>query len=186
MKTFVIIMAILMMGMQCLAPMRQLYPGVYFSEDRTYQNKALGFSFSFRGNWEIITDPNKMKENKTNAVLLHQTGGELLFIGYTVEQTQGTRGIVVNLNETNREYAEEIRRLNYDKELIDSGLTDTSLAQLPMVKWVYEKEGFRFVEFFFKVDTYNVRIAFWTKPRLFPNFLSVYEEMIGTLIVNER
>jgi hypothetical protein len=126
-----------------------------------------------------------MRENKSNAVLLHQTGAELLFVGYTVEQTQGTRCIVVNLNETNREYAEEIQKLNNQGQ-IDSGLSDDTLSNIPLVTWLYEKDGFRFIEFFFKVDTYNVRIAFWTKPRLFPQFLPVYKDNIGTLLLHER
>jgi hypothetical protein len=170
----------------CAAPLKQFYPGIYYPEDRTYLNKSLGFSLTFRGNWEIITNPNRMKENKSNAVLLHQTGAELLFIGYTVEQTQGTRGIVVNLNETNREYAEEIQKLNSSMEQIDSGLTDDTLSNIPMVSWAYEKDGFRFIEFFFKVDTYNVRIAFWTKPRLYPNFLPVYRDIISNLKIHEQ
>lgn len=170
---------------RCAAPIRQFYPGVYYQEDRTYQNKSLGFSLTFRGNWEIITNPDEMRENKSNAVLLHQTGAELLFVGYTVEQTQGTRCIVVNLNETNREYAEEIQKLNNQGQ-IDSGLSDDTLSNIPLVTWLYEKDGFRFIEFFFKVDTYNVRIAFWTKPRLFPQFLPVYKDNIGTLLLHER
>jgi hypothetical protein len=176
----------LLLALQCAAPIKQFYPGEYFPQDRTYQNITLGFSFSLRGNWEIITNPNEMKENKSNAVLLHQTGGELLFIGYTVEQTQGTRGIAVNLNEPAMQYAEEIRKLNADQRQIDSGLTEISLGNIPMIQWIYEKDGFRFAEFFFKVDTYNIRIAFWTKPRLFPNFHSVYEDMMGSLSLQER
>ncbi|HEX7511435.1 MAG TPA: hypothetical protein VF335_09060 [Chitinivibrionales bacterium] len=182
----IIFLVLFAAALQCAAPIKQFYPGVYFEQDRTYQNKSLGFSFSFRGNWNVFTNPNEMKENKSNAVLLHETGGELLFIGYTVEQTQGTRGIVVNLNEPVLQYAQEIQKLNADERQVDSGLTEMSLANIPMVKWIYEKGGFTFAEFFFKVDTYNIRIAFWTKPRLFPNFLSVYEEMIGTLALQEH
>jgi hypothetical protein len=176
---------LLVLFLQCAAPMMQFYPGVYFPEDHTYQNKSLGFSFSYRGNWEIICDPNNMKENKSTAALLHETGGELLFVGYTVEKTQGTRGISVNLNETNKGYAEAIVKLNEDRPL-DSGLTEVTIAGIPMIEWIYEKAGFRFVEFFFKVDTYNVRIAFWTKQKLFANFLPVYEENMGTMLLTER
>jgi hypothetical protein len=173
-------------GMHCAAPITQYYPDAYFSEDRTYQNKALGFTFSFTGNWEIVCDPNKMKENKSNARLLQETGGELLFVGYTVEKTQGTRGIAVNLNETNKAYAEEIIKLNKEDQQADSGLSEVTLASIPMIQWTYEKAGFKFVEFFFKIETYNVRIAFWTKPRLFNNFLPVYEGIMRTMILTGR
>ncbi len=186
MKKIILCALLIAGGMNCTAPISQYYPGFYFPEDRVYQNKSLGFTFSFIGNWEIICDPNKMKENRSNAVLLHETGGELLFIGYTVEKTQGTRGIAVNLNETNREYAEEITKLNHDDRQIDSGLTDVTIASIPMVRWIYEKAGFSFVEFFFKIETYNVRIAFWTKPKLFSNFLPVYEEVMKSMAVSMR
>jgi len=125
-----------------------------------------------------------MKANRSNAELLHKTGGELLFIGYTSEQTQGTRGIAINLNETNREYAGEIKKLNSEEPFVDSGLIDTVISDIPMVEWIYERDGFRFVEFFFRADTYNIRIAFWAKPDLFSNFLPVYEDMAGSIIIN--
>ena len=51
----------------CAPAIKQFYPGNYFPEDRTYQNKTLGFSLTYRGNWEIITDPNDMKSNKAYA-----------------------------------------------------------------------------------------------------------------------
>ena len=107
-------------------------------------------------------------------------------MGNTVEKTQGTRGIVFNLNKSNREYAEYIRTINSKDQQMDSGLTDCEIAHVPMVQWLYEKEGFRFIEFFIKVDTYNVRIAFWTTPDLFPNFLPVYEEIMGTFSITGR
>ena len=91
-----------------------------------------------------------------------------------------------NLNKSNREYAEYIRKINSQDQQVDSGLTDCEIAHVPMVQWLYEKEGFRFVEFFIKVDTYNIRIAFWTTPDLFPNFLSVYEEIMGTFSITGR
>jgi hypothetical protein len=186
MKSGLSIAFIVAFCLTCAAPITQFYPGTYFPEDHTYQNKSLGFSFSFRGNWDIICDPNNMKENKSNATLLHETGGELLFIGYTMEKTQGTRGIAVNLNETNRKYAEAIVKINQEDRQLDSSLTEMTIAGIPMIEWIYEKAGFRFVEFFFKVDTYNVRIAFWTKQKLFTNFLPVYEENMGTMILTER
>jgi hypothetical protein len=181
MKYIVFITVLVALGIQCTASISQYYPDAYFPEDHTYQNKGLGFTFSYIGNWEIICDPNKMKENRSNAILLNETGGELLFVGYTVEKTQGTRGIAVNLNQTNKDYAREIVRLNNSELMQDSDLTDIEIASIPMVRWIYEKAGFKFVEFFFKMETYNIRIAFWAKPRLFSNFLPVYEEIMGTM-----
>jgi hypothetical protein len=186
MKNIVFVVVLIVLGIQCTASIAQYYPDVFFPEDRTYQNKALGFTFSFIGNWDVLCDPNNMKENRSNAILLHETGGELLFVGYTVERTQGTRGIAVNLNQKNKEYANEIVRLNNAELMSDSDLTDTSIATIPMVRWIYEKAGFKFAEFFFKIETYNVRIAFWAKPRLFSNFLPVYEEMMGSMILTGR
>jgi hypothetical protein len=177
---------VLLMTLGCAAPIKQFYPGAYFPEDRIYQNKTIGFSFAYRGNWELATDPNEMRDHKSYIKELHTLGAELLFMGNTVEKTQGTRGIVFNLNKSNKEYAEYIRKINSQDQQLDSGLTDCEIANVPMVKWLYEKDGFRFVEFFIKVDTYNVRIAFWTTPDLFPNFLPVYEEIMGTFSITGR
>lgn len=186
MKTILTLALLFLMTLECAAPIQQFYPGTYFPEDHIYQNKSIGFSFAYRGNWEITTDPNEMREHKPYVKELHHLGAELLFMGNTVEKTQGTRGIVFNLNKPNREYAEYIRKINSTDQQIDSGLTDCETAHIPMVKWLYEKEGFRFIEFFIKVDTYNVRIAFWTTPELFPNFLPIYEEIIGTFAITGR
>ncbi len=176
--------AILVLG--CAAPMKQFYPGRYFSEDRTYQNKSIGFSLTYRGNWDIITDPNDMLENKTYAKQLHQSGAELLFIGFTVEKTQGTRCIVTNLNETDRQYAQDIERIYKAQTDRDFGLAEDTLHPVPMVRWEYAKDEFRFVEFFFSVDTYNIRVAFWTKPALYDHFLPVYEDIMETLSLSDR
>jgi hypothetical protein len=186
MKNIAVLFFFFVVTMKCAVSIDQYYPDMYFPEDHTYQNKSLGFTFSFIGNWEIICDPNKMKENRSNAVLLHETGGELLFVGYTVEKTQGTRGIAVNLNETNKAYAEEIMKLNSEDGYVDSSLSEVSIGTIPMIQWIYEKSGFKFVEFFLKIETYNIRIAFWTKPKLFSNFLPVYEDIMATLILTGR
>jgi hypothetical protein len=170
----------------CAPSIKVFYPGNYFPEDRTYQNKTLGFSLTYRGNWEVITDPNEMKDNKSFAKELHEGGAELLFIGFTFEKTQGTRCIASNLNETNMEYAEEIRRINSDQTDSDSGYTDDTIQGVPMVTWRYAKDEFRFIEYFFIIDTYNIRMAFWSKPRIFAKFLPVYEEIMGTLSIPGR
>jgi hypothetical protein len=186
MKNYSLFTGLLFLALSCAAPIRQFYPGAYYNEDRIYQNKTIGFSCTFRGNWEICTDPNEMREHKAYVKELHALGAELLFVGNTVEKTQGTRGIVFNLNKTNKEYAEYIRNINSVDQQSDSGLTDTNIANVPIIEWRYEKQGFRFIEFFFKADTYNVRIAFWTRPEMFPNFLPVYEQIIGTLNLTGR
>jgi hypothetical protein len=127
-----------------------------------------------------------MKDNKHYAKTLHESGAELLFIGFTVEKTQGTRCIVTNLNETDSEYAEEIRRINKNDVENESGCAFDTLNGTPMVIWKYSKSEFRFVEYFFSIDTYNIRVAFWTRPKLFDNFLPVYQGVMSTLAVSGR
>ncbi|HUI90760.1 MAG TPA: hypothetical protein VLX68_00800 [Chitinivibrionales bacterium] len=170
----------------CLAPIKQFYPGAFFPKDRTYQNQPIGFSLSYRGNWDLITDPNNMKGHRSTVRTLHESGAELLFIGFTVEKTQATRGIVANLNETNREYAEQMQQINKNSKVQDYGLFDDTVYNVPMVRWEYSSGEFRFVEFFFTIDTYNLRIAFWTKPLLFKNFYPVYRDIMGTLTRIDR
>jgi hypothetical protein len=182
----VVLIAGFLLSLNCALPIKQFYPGTFFPEDRTYQNKPIGFSLCYRGNWDLITDPNEMKQHRKYAKSLQESGAELLFIGFTVEKTQGTRGIATNLNETNREYAELIQRVNRSKKVRDYGLCEDTIHNIPMVRWEYEEGEFRFVEFFFSVDTYNLRVAFWTKPLLFKNFLSVYKEIIGTMTLLDR
>jgi hypothetical protein len=181
-----VLMAGFLILLSCAAQIKPFYPGTFYPEDHTYQNKPIGFSLSYRGNWDLITDPNEMKQHRSTVKSLHESGAELLFIGFTVEKTQATRGIATNLNETNREYAELIQRVNRSKKAKDYGLSDDTIHNVPMVRWDYARDGFRFVEFFFSVDTYNLRVAFWTKPLLFKNFLPVYKEIIGTLTFIDR
>jgi hypothetical protein len=178
-RNTIVVSVILLAG--CIAPIKQFYPGTYFPEDRIYENKPIGFSMSYRGNWELITDPNRMKDNTKFARELHQTGAELLFIGFTVERTQGTRFIANNLNETNREYAEQIQNINKTQVDSDSGLADDTVHSIPVVRWEYSKSDFKFVEYFFSVDTYNLRVAFWTKPSLYANFFPIYKEIMESL-----
>jgi len=167
----------------CAGTVRPFFPGNYFLEDKTYQNKSLGFSLTFRGNWDIVTDPNEMKDSKSFFKDLHDVGAELLFSGFTIEKTQGTRAIVTHLNETNREYADEIRNINKDQIDVDSGCADITINGKEFSTWRYKKNDFWFVEYFFSVDTYNIRVAFWTKPKLFDKFVPVYDQIMGTLIL---
>lgn len=187
MKLFcALLIAGLLLSLNCAGPIKQFYPGTFFPEDRTYQNKPIGFSITYRGNWDIITDPNEMKQHRKDAKSLQDSGAELLFWGSTVENTQGTRCIAANFNETNREHAEQIQRVNRSKKVEDYGLCEDTIHNIPMVRWEYAEAGFRFVEFFFSVDTYNLRVAFWTMPLLFKKFLPVYKEMLGTLTFLDR
>ncbi|MBD3319994.1 MAG: hypothetical protein GF350_02760 [Chitinivibrionales bacterium] len=171
----------------CAGAVSQFYPDSYYTEDRTYVNKPLQFSLTYRGNWDIITDPDRMdRANKETAAALAQTGVELLYIGSTYEGTQATRGIAANLNLTSREYAEKIRTLMKNSIQEDMGLTEFMAHDKYMIKWQFVKSGFHFIEFFFTLDTYNIRIAFWTTPELMPNFMPVYEEILSTLTIISR
>ncbi|MBD3420973.1 MAG: hypothetical protein GF398_12710 [Chitinivibrionales bacterium] len=166
----------------CSGPLTQYYPDSYFREDRAYENKSLGFALIYRGNWDITTDPNRMsKSNKGVAEKFYNSGGELLYVGSTVEGTQGTRGIAINLNLSNIEYARKVREINSESIEEDKELIDFLAYDKPMVKWEYMMYGYQFVEFFFTRDTYNVRVAFWTKPHVYQRFLPVYEEIMSTL-----
>ncbi len=164
----------------CAGPIKEFYPDSFFNEDNVYQNKPIGFTLTFRGQWHIFTDPNEMEGRLRGfAEELQEQGGELLFVGSTVERTQGVRGIAANLNAPAREYADRIRDIN--TVAVDSGLTEMIVAGVPMVRWDYHDAGFRFVEFFFRVETYNIRIAFWTKPELFDAFESVYLSIMSSI-----
>lgn len=166
----------------CAAHVMQFYPDDYFGEDRVYENKPLQFLVTFRGNWRIITDPNKMnKTYKSYAKMLQRSGAELLFMGSSVEGLYGVKAIAINLNEPPQEYAAYIRELNRKEVSADKEPVHFVAGNLPMVKWVYDKAGYRFVEFFFTIDTYNVRLAFWSKADMFARFLPVFEDIISTL-----
>jgi len=168
----------------CAAPLKQFYPDTYYPEDKIYENKPLHFVFKFQGNWVLFTDPNEMdKGSKELAATMAKSGAELLFVGATVEGMHGARGIAVNFNEPPHEYAERIRAINRNEVQDDQGLTDMVLGNNAMVKWVYDKADFRFAEFFFTIDTYDIRISFWSHSSLFDKFLPVYEQMMSSLEV---
>lgn len=166
----------------CAAHVMQFYPDDYFGEDRVYENKSLQFLMTFRGNWRIITDPNKMnKTYKSYAKILQRSGAELLFMGSSVEGLYGVKAIAINLNEPPQEYAAYIRELNRKEVSADMEPVHFMARNLPMVKWVYDRSEYRFVEFFFTVDTYDIRLAFWSKTDMFARFLPVFEGIISTL-----
>ena len=166
----------------CSSTIKQFYHDSFFPEDNIYQNKSLRFVLTFTGNWNIITDPNKMdKGSREFAATLNKSGVELLFVGSTVEGLHGTRAIAANLNEPVREYAEYIRKVNLPDIENDQGLVPFVTDRASMFKWIYDKSGFRFAEFFVNIGTYDIRIAFWTKTELFDNFLPVFEGIISTI-----
>lgn len=166
----------------CTAPLKQFYPDTFFKEDAIYENHALRFSLRFRGNWNLITDPAEMSSTyQTFAKTLQKAGGELLFMGSTVEELYGVKALAINLNEPPLDYAEYIRDLNQSEIQDDMEPVEFIAGEHSMAKWVYDKSGYRFVEFFFVVDTYDIRLSFWTKPELFVNFLPVFEETAASL-----
>jgi hypothetical protein len=176
---------VLVLLVGCAGTIKEFYPDSFFSEDNIYQNKPIGFTLTFRGQWHIFTDPNEMQGRLRGfAEELQEQGGELLFVGSTVERTQGVRGIAANLNAPAREYAERIRDIN--TVAVDSGLTEMLVANVPMVRWDYYDTGFRFVEFFFRIETYDVRVAFWTKPELFDAFEPVYLSIMSSISRTSR
>lgn len=171
----------------CASTISEFYPDSYFFEDRVYQNKPLRFSLTFRSAWSLITDPNEMAgPTRDFAQELREMGLELLFVGTTAEGTQGTRGIAANLNIPARDYAERIRTANAETISEDYGFTDMLADGKPMVRWDYLSHGFRFAEFYFTLDTYNVRIAFWAKPDTFERFLPVYIDIMSSLSFIDR
>jgi hypothetical protein len=175
---------VLAVMMSCAPPVKQFYYDNFFPEDNVYENKSIGFLLTFRGKWNIITDPNEMNRHyKAFAKTMREAGGELLFMGSTVEKLYGVKAIALNLNEPPQEYAHYIRDLNRSQVDRDNDPVDFYAGNNPMSKWVYDKAGYRFVEFFFVIDTYDVRMSFWTKPALFDNFLPVFEEIMSTLVV---
>lgn len=166
----------------CAAPIKQFYPDTYYREDGIYENKPLHFVLQFQGNWDIITDPNDLSSGAKKTVLeWAKSGIELLFVGSSAEGLHTTRGMAENLNLSPREFAETIETNSKRNIQNDSGLTEIMAGRNVMVRWIYDKDGFRYAEFFFAVGTYDVRIAFCSRPDSFEKFLSVYEGIMSTL-----
>lgn len=171
-------------SLTCSSKVTQFYPDIYYQEDCIYQNKILGFLLTFDKNWNLVIDPSKMDpDSRDFARDLNKRGIELLFIGTTSEKYLATRAIAVNLNEPALEYAQYIRKINSPDIENDSGLVEIFNGEISMIKWVYEKSGYRFVEFFFNNNTFDIRIAFWTRKEYFDNFLPVFESIISSLTI---
>jgi hypothetical protein len=170
--------------LMCGGPIQQFYPDTFYPQDRIYENKSLGFALQFQGNWSVITDPNEMNESGKRAALsLQESAAELLFMGMTFEGTQGCRGIVEHLNLSNEQFIQEVRKANEESLEKDLGTTDMVINGKSVIRWEYELYGFRYVEFIMKISTYNIRIAFWTTPRLYEEFLPVYHDIMASLML---
>jgi hypothetical protein len=168
----------------CAVPLKQFYPDTYYLQDHIYENKPLRFILQFKGNWDLITDPNDLSANSKKTVCRWAKAGiELLFVGSSTEGLHTTRGMAENLNMPTREFAEAIVKNSKDGIQDDKGLSEFLAGRNSMIKWVYDKEGFRYAEFFFSIDTYDIRIAFCSRPDAFERFLPVYEEIMSTLEV---
>ena len=166
----------------CAEPIRNYFADSYFEQDRIYRNKALGFTLNYIGVWDIHTDANEMDaDTRELARSLHTMAAELLFVGSTVEGSHGTRAIAANMNYDIQAYADTIRAINKESISADSGFSPFAVGSLAMVKWRYHIDAYEFVEFFFKVQTYNIRLAFWSRPDLFVKFLPVYEDIIRSI-----
>lgn len=171
----------------CVAPVAQFFDDTYFTQDRIYRNSSLAFAVQYRGNWKLAIEPRQMsRTGKKAAKVLQQSGRELLYTGATFEGTQGTRAIVCNLNLSNEEYLKEIRSSNTGTIQEDYGAINFVTESTIFLKWQYRFAGLRFVEFLFRTGTYNVRIAFWTRPDLYERFLPEYEHIIESLVFTER
>jgi hypothetical protein len=166
----------------CAPNLKQYYPGKYYFEDSIYENKTLQFLITYSGGWYLFADPSEMDQpTRRFAESLHKTHQDLLFTGATTDGLYGTRCIAGNYNLPIKKFAENIQRANNQSIQKDQGLTDFYAGPTPAVKWVYDQMGFRFSEYFFKIDTYDIRISFWTKPELFDNYLDIFEQIMGTL-----
>lgn len=166
----------------CAPKLRNIYPDSYYTEDKVYQNRAVGFLLTFRGSWNINADPSNMKDAaRSLAHSLQKSGAELLFAGTTSDGRNGVRAIADELNANNRDYAFHIRKANSADISEDLGLVPFIAGKNELLKWEYLIDGFHFIEFFFVSDIFNVRIAFWTTKELYTNMEPIYESIINSL-----
>jgi hypothetical protein len=172
----------LLLLLSCTPAPKQFFKDTFYPADQLYDNRSLGFVLRFSGNWNVVTDPARMdKAGRTVAAALAASGAELLFMGRTVEGINASRGIVENLNRSNEQYLATVRALNAASIEEDLGAVNIAAGETMLIRWDYRFRGLRFAEFLFRVGTYNVRIAFWTKPELFDDFLPEFEDIMSTL-----
>jgi len=186
-RQFAIIPVILLLALiftSCAPQIKQFFPGRYYLEDTIYENKTLQFLITYQRGWYLFTESYEMDQaTKRFAASLHKNHQELLFAGATADGLYGSRCIAANLNLPLKEFTANIRRANSESVQNDQGTVDFIAGSVPAEKWIFDQMGFRFVEYFFKINTCNIRIAFWTKPELFDNYTGVFEEIISTLTV---
>src|SRR6056297_3526581 len=61
-------------------PSQHFYPDDYFTTDRIYRNKPLGFAMQFEGQWELALTTQEMRSTARKAAkVMHNSGRELLF-----------------------------------------------------------------------------------------------------------
>lgn len=172
--------AVLLCG--CAGRMEQYYPDRWYTQDRIYQNETLGFALMYRAGWRIQTAFREMsREQRTVARTLRGQGAELLYVGATAEGAYGTRAIVEHLNKTPEDFAAALRAANAPSLDKDMGVGIFMAGQVLCMKWEYVFRGLRFVEFLFSAASYNVRIAFWTTPERYEEFLPEFEAIMTTL-----
>ena len=161
--------------MNCTPPPR--YDGLYVDRDCFYKNYDIGMTVRFPGKWRIETDPRKMNRSaRSFARSLGLFGSDLLFSGVTADGNQAVRCIVENANMTVSEYAEGVRKANRREVNDDSEMTVIEPGSGGPIRWEYSVGAYRFAEYFYKFDTYDIRMAFWTNRSTFERFRSVYDE----------
>ncbi len=176
------IVTALMFLTSCAPQLKRFYDGHFYIEDAIYENKSLQFIITYKRGWYLFTEEYEM-DNTTKALArsLHKRNQELLYAGATADGLYGSRCIASNFNFPVEQFAKNIRDANKSDVQKEYGLTQAVIGELPAYKWVYDQMGFRFVEYFFRINTCNIRIAFWTKSELFDYNISVFEDIISTM-----
>ncbi|MDD5675202.1 MAG: hypothetical protein PHC61_13620 [Chitinivibrionales bacterium] len=150
-------------------------------------NFSPDFTVTYDNIWAIARSKKDMGNSMRDlADQLEGIGARLVYSGHTTDDRCGTRAIVINKNLSNENYAEEIRKLNKKTITNDMGFTDISTDHFQMLKWVYDGGGgqYRFAEYFIRLGTYNIRIAFWTERGSFDGFKDTFESTIRTFKQN--
>jgi len=165
----------------CTRYVTDFFPDDYLESEKIYHNPALGFNLRYSANWQINTTSKTMsKTQREVATLLHNSGSELLYVGKTSEGLHASRAIVDHLNLSNENYLEVIRKVASIEPGQELGAEEQMIAGVPMIRWFYLHRGHAFVEYLLRIDTYNIRVAFWSSPAMFRQFLPVYDQIMAT------
>jgi hypothetical protein len=179
---FCVLASLLLLSCAPTAIIHQFYPDTFYPQDRMYQNRSLGFALVYKPTWVLLPDPADMsKSQRAAATALRAQAAELLYAGQTADGSQGTRAIVENLNQSNEEFLVALRDANRGMVIEDHGQTTFMAGNRLALKWEYSAGQFRYAEFLFRIGTFNIRIAFWTVPERYDEFLPVYEDIMSTL-----